>query len=148
YEVERMYRDSRINRIFEGTNEINRLLIPGTLLKKAMKGELPLLQEAEKLQEELVMKMPEEIGTAPLEQEKYLLKNAKKVVLFAAAIAVQKHMQKIENEQEILSNLASMTAEVYNMEAAILRTEKAIKKEGEEKQKQKLLYTQVYGQEA
>jgi len=148
YEVERMYRDSRINRIFEGTNEINRLLIPGRLLKKAMKGELPLLQEAEKLQEELVMKMPEEVGTAPLEQEKYLLKNAKKVVLFAAAIAVQKHMQKIENEQEILSNLASMTAEVYNMEAAILRTEKAIKKEGEEKQKQKLLYTQVYGQEA
>jgi alkylation response protein AidB-like acyl-CoA dehydrogenase len=148
YEVERMYRDSRINRIFEGTNEINRLLIPGTLLKKAMKGELPLLQEAEKLQEELVMKMPEEIGTGTLEQEKYLLKNAKKMVLFAAALAVQRHMKNIENEQEILANLATMIAEVYNMEAAILRTEKAIKKNGEEKEGQKLLYTQVFVQEA
>src|SRR5699024_6977054 len=136
------------NRIFEGTNEINRLLIPGTLLKKAMKGELPLLQEAEKLQEELVMKMPEEIGTGTLEQEKYLLKNAKKMTLFAAALAVQKHMQNIENEQEILANLATMIAEVYNMEAAILRTEKAIKKNDEEKERQKLLYTQVYVQEA
>jgi len=148
YEVERIYRDSRINRIFEGTNEINRLLIPGTLLKKAMKGELPLLKEAEKLQEELVMKMPEEVGTGVLEQEKYLLKNAKKMVLFAAGLAVQKYMQKLENEQEILVNLADMVAEVYNMESAILRTEKAIQHEGKAKNKQKLLYTQVYVQEA
>ncbi|RKQ35484.1 acyl-CoA dehydrogenase family protein [Oceanobacillus halophilus] len=148
YEVERMYRDSRINRIFEGTNEINRLLVPGTLLKKAMKGELPLLQQAQALQEELVMKMPEEVGTGTLEQEKYLLRNAKKLVLFAAGIAAQKYMQKIEREQEILVNLADMVAEVYNMESAILRTEKAINKSGEEANKQKLLYTQVYVQEA
>ena len=148
YEVERMYRDSRINRIFEGTNEINRLLVPGTLLKKAMKGELPLLQQAQALQEELVMKMPEEVGTGTLEQEKYLLKNAKKLVLFTAGLAAQKYMQKIEREQEILVNLADMVAEVYNMESAILRTEKAINKSGEEANKQKLLYTQVYVQEA
>jgi len=148
YEVARMYRDSRINRIFEGTNEINRMIVPGTLLKKAMKGELPLLQEAQKLQEELMMMMPEEVGDEVLEQEKYLLKNAKKMVLLGAGLAAQKYMQKIEDEQEILVNLADMTAEVYNMEAAILRTEKAINKTGEEKNKQKRLYTEVYVQEA
>ncbi|KKE79568.1 acyl-CoA dehydrogenase family protein [Oceanobacillus caeni] len=148
YAVERMYRDSRINRIFEGTNEINRLIVPGTLLKKAMKGELPLMQQAQDLQEELVTKMPEQVGTGTLEQEKYLLKNAKKIVLFAAGLAVQKYQQKIEFEQEILVNLADMVSEVYNMEAAILRTEKAIKKSGEAANNQKLLYTQVYVQEA
>ncbi|WP_179151881.1 acyl-CoA dehydrogenase family protein [Oceanobacillus senegalensis] len=148
YVVERMYRDSRINRIFEGTNEINRLLVPGTLLKKAMKGELPLLQQAQSLQEELVMKMPEEVGTGTLEQEKYLLKNAKKIVLFAAGMATQKYMQNIEDEQEILVNLADMVSEVYNMESAILRTEKAINQSGEGSNRQKLLYTQVYVQEA
>ncbi|MBU5267284.1 acyl-CoA dehydrogenase family protein [Virgibacillus proomii] len=148
YEVERMYRDSRINRIFEGTNEINRLLVPGTLLKKALKGELPLLQKAQSLQEELMMLMPEEVGTETLEQEKYLLKNAKKIVLMVAGLAAQKYMQQIEKEQEILVNLADMVAEVYNMESALLRTEKAIQKTGEEKNKQKLLYTQVYVQEA
>jgi len=148
YEVERMYRDSRINRIFEGTNEINRLLVPGTLLKKAMKGELPLMEKAQGLQEELMMMMPEEPGNEPLEQEKYLLKNAKKIVLLSAGLAAEKYMQKIENEQEILANLADMVAEIYNMEAAVLRTEKAFNQTGEEKNKQKLLYTEVYVQEA
>ncbi|MEW9675956.1 acyl-CoA dehydrogenase family protein [Lentibacillus sp. L22] len=148
YEVAGMYRDSRINRIFEGTNEINRLLVPGTLLKKAMKGELPLLQKAKSLQEELMMMMPEEIGDKTLEQEKHLLKNAKKIILLGAGLAAQKYAKKLENEQEILVNLADMVNEVYNMEAAILRTEKAINKSGEEQNKQKLLYTQVYVQEA
>lgn len=148
YEVERMYRDSRINRIFEGTNEINRLIVPGTLLKKAMKGELPLLEHAQNLQEEILMMMPEEVGTEALEQEKHLVKNAKKIVLLGAGLAAQKYMQKIEHEQEILANLANMVAEVYNMESAVLRTEKAINAAGEEKAKQKLLYTQVYVQEA
>src|SRR5699024_1060602 len=140
--------DSRINRIFEGTNEINRLLVPGTLLKKAMKGELPLLEKAQGLQEELLMMMPEEIGDEPVEQEKYLVRNAKKIVVLGAGLAAQKFMQKLENEQEILANLADMVAEVYNMESAILRTEKAINSTGEENNKQKLLYTEVYVQEA
>src|SRR5699024_1245486 len=126
----------------------NRLIVPGTLLKKAMKGELPLLQEAQGLQEELLMMMPEEVGTEPLDQEKRLLKNAKKIVLLGAGLAAQKYMQKIENEQEILANLADMTEEIYNMEAAILRTEKAINKDGADKHNQKLLYTEVYTQEA
>ncbi len=148
YEVERMYRDSRINRIFEGTNEINRLIVPGTLIKKAMKGELPLLEQAQGLQEELLMMMPEEVGTEALDQERHLLKNAKKIVLLGAGLAAQKYMQKLENEQEILANLADMAADVFNMEAAILRTEKAIAKDGEAKNNQKLLYTQVHTQEA
>src|SRR5690625_8039941 len=101
-----------------------------------------------KLQEELMMIMPEEVGDEPLEQEKYLTKNAKKIVLLGAGLAAQKFMKEIENEQEILANLADMVAEVYNMESAILRTEKAISKSGEVKSEQKILYTQVYVQEA
>ena len=87
YEVERIYRDSRINRIFEGTNEINRLLVPGTFMKKALKGELPLLQKAQELQEELLMMMPEEIGDEALAQEKVLVKNAKKIGILAAGLS-------------------------------------------------------------
>ena len=148
YAVERIYRDSRINRIFEGTNEINRLLVPGTLLKKALKGELPLLQKAQGLQEELMMMMPEEVGSEPLEQEKHLVRNSKKIALLGAGIAAQKYMQKIEKEQEVLVHLANMVGEIFNMESAVLRTEKAISKSGLEKNDQKLLYTQVYVQEA
>lgn len=77
-----------------------------------------------------------------------MLKNAKKIVLLGLGLAAQKYMQKIENEQEILVNLANMIAEVYNMESSILRTEKAIHQNGDEKTKLKLLYTQVYVQEA
>lgn len=148
YEVERVYRDSRINRIFEGTNEINRLLVPGTYLRKAMKGELPLFQKAQSLQEELMMLMPEEVGEGTLEQEKYLLKNAKKIGILIAGLAAQKYGKELQKEQEVLVNIADIVSNVYAMESAILRTEKAIAKNGEEKNKQKLLYTQVYCQEA
>nr|WP_276323966.1 acyl-CoA dehydrogenase family protein [Planococcus halocryophilus] len=148
YEIERIYRDSRINRIFEGTNEINRLLVPGTLLRKAMKGELPLLQHAQKLQEELLMMMPEEVGTEALDQEKYLVKNAKKIALLAAGLAAQTYGSKLEAEQEVLVNIADIVSNVFAMESVVLRTEKAIAASGEEKAKQKLLYTQIYCQEA
>jgi alkylation response protein AidB-like acyl-CoA dehydrogenase len=148
YEVERVYRDSRINRIFEGTNEINRLLVPGTYIRKAMKGELPLFHKAQTLQEELMMHMPEEVGEGTLDQEKYLLKNAKKIGVLIAGLAAQKFGKELQKEQEILVNIADIVSNVYAMESAILRTEKAIAKKGEEKNKQKLLYTQVYCQEA
>jgi hypothetical protein len=148
YEVERAYRDSRINRIFEGTNEINRLLVPGTFIRKAMKGELPLFQKAMALQEELMMLMPEEVGDGVLDQEKYLLKNAKKIGLLLTGLAAQKFGKALEKEQEILVNLADIISNVYSMESAILRTEKAINKTGLEKNKQKVLYTQVFCQEA
>jgi alkylation response protein AidB-like acyl-CoA dehydrogenase len=148
YEIERAYRDSRINRIFEGTNEINRLLVPGMYLRKAMKGELPLLQKAQQLQEELMMLMPEEVGDGVLEQEKYLVRNAKKIALLVAGIAAQKFGPKLEKEQEILVNIADIVSNLYAMESALLRTEKAIQKSGVEKNKQKLLYTQIFCQEA
>jgi len=148
YEVERVYRDSRINRIFEGTNEINRLLVPGTYLRKALKGELPLFQKAQSLQEELMMLMPEDVGDGTLEQEKYLLKNAKKIGILIAGLAAQKYGKELQKQQEVLVNIADIVSNIYAMESAILRTEKAIAKTGEEKNKQKLLYTQVYCQEA
>ncbi|WP_203363021.1 acyl-CoA dehydrogenase family protein [Bacillus sp. REN10] len=148
YEIARMYRDSRINRIFEGTNEINRLIVPGTYVRKAFKGELPLLEKAQQLQGELMMLMPEEVGTEPLAQEKYLVKNAKKIGLVAAGLAVQKYGKALEREQEVLSNLADIVNLIYAMESAVLRTEKAIANVGEEKSKQKLLYTQIFCQEA
>ncbi|WP_277674315.1 acyl-CoA dehydrogenase family protein [Piscibacillus halophilus] len=148
YEVERMYRDSRINRIFEGTNEINRMLVPGTFMKKALKGELPLLQKAQGLQEELMTMMPEPVGDEPLEQEFYLLKNAKKIGLLVAGVAAQKYGEKLEKEQELLVNIADIAAEVYNMESAILRTQKSLDQDGVEKSQQKLNLTQVYVQEA
>jgi alkylation response protein AidB-like acyl-CoA dehydrogenase len=148
YEIEGAYRDSRINRIFEGTNEINRLLVPGTLVKKAMKNELPLIQKATALQQELMMLMPVEVGTESLDQEKYLVSMAKKIFLMTSGLAVQKFGPKLEQEQEVLSNLADIISEIYSMESVLLRTEKAIAKSGADKAKQKLLYTEVYCQEA
>jgi alkylation response protein AidB-like acyl-CoA dehydrogenase len=148
YEVERIYRDSRINRIFEGTNEINRLLVPGTFLRKAMKGELPILQKAQALQEELLMMMPEEIEDAPLAQEKMLVQNAKKIGLLAAGLAAQRYGTKLESEQEVLVNIADIVNNLFAMESAVLRTEKAIQRVGVEKANQKLLYTQIFCQEA
>ncbi|SIT91390.1 acyl-CoA dehydrogenase family protein [Edaphobacillus lindanitolerans] len=148
YEVERAYRDSRINRIFEGTNEINRLLVPGTFMKKALKGELPLLQKAQGLQEELLMMMPEEPGDEALAQEKMLVRNAKKIGLLAAGMAAQRFGTKLEDEQEVLVNIANIANDVFAMESALLRSEKAVARDGEEKAQQKILYTEIYCQEA
>ena len=148
YEIERAYRDSRINRIFEGTNEINRLLVPGTFIKKAMKGELPLFEKAMGLQEELMMMMPEEPGEEALAQEKMLVRNAKKIGILAAGLAAQKFGKELEKEQEILSNIADIASLAYAAESAVLRTEKAIAKNGAEKSQQKILYTEIFVQEA
>lgn len=148
YEIARAYRDSRINRIFEGTNEINRLLVLGTYLRKSLKNELPLFQKAIQLQEELMMLVPEEPGEEPLAKEKYLLQNGKKIAILAAGLAAQKYGKEVEHEQEIFANIADITANVYAMESVILRTEKAIANAGLEKSKQKLLYTEIFCQEA
>lgn len=148
YEVERMYRDSRINRIFEGTNEINRMIVPGTFLKKAMKGELPLLQKAQSLQEELLMMMPEAPGNEPLAQEAAIAENAKKLGILAAGLAAQTYGKKLDAEQEILVNIANIANDVFAIDSAVARTLKAIDRSGEEAAKQKVLYTEIFAQEA
>ena len=122
--------------------------MPGTYLRKAFKGELPLFEKAQGLQEELMMMMPEEPGDEPLAQEKYLVKNAKKIALLAAGLGAQKYGKALDSEQEILVNIADLVSYSYSMESVILRTEKAIAKDGAEKANQKLLYTQIFCQEA
>jgi len=124
FKIERIYRDSRINRIFEGTNEINRLLIPGTLLKRALKGELPLLQKLQALQSELLTMTPPASHPEVLGEEAHLLETAKKVFLMTGGLAVQKHQANLEQEQEILSDLADMMILIYAGESALLRAKK------------------------
>jgi hypothetical protein len=144
YRIERIYRDSRINRIFEGTNEINRLLIPGTLIKRAMKGELPLMQKAMALQSELMELVPGQTFEGMLDQEAHLVSMAKKIFLMVGAQAVQKYQMKLEQEQEILSHLADMMISVFAMESALMRTRKIIANSGEAKAKHAADMTLVF----
>ncbi|WCK52779.1 acyl-CoA dehydrogenase family protein [Aneurinibacillus sp. Ricciae_BoGa-3] len=147
YAVEQMYRDSRINRIFEGTNEINRLLIPGTILKRALKGRLALMPALESLQKELTSYVPpvtlEETGEV-LSAETKMLELAKKVFLMAGGVAVQKYMQNIEQQQEILSNLADLVITIYAAESALLRAKKTATAKGEEAARLQIEMTRAY----
>ena len=122
YPVERCYRDARVNRIFEGTNEINRLLIPGMLIKKALKGDLPLLAAAKKLQDEILgpAALPE-TGDRVLAAERQAVSTFKKVVLFVAGTAMQRHGDALQHEQEVLSSLADIVIDAYAAESAVLR---------------------------
>lgn len=124
YKVERIYRDSRINRIFEGTNEINRLLIPGTLIKKAMKNELPLLEKIEELQGQFLQPQYALDEEGYLSVEKHRIDQAKKVFLMLGGLAVQRYGMKLEAEQEVLEALANIMTLTFAMESAYLRSAK------------------------
>ena len=127
YPAERTYRDARINRIFEGTNEINRLIITGWMMKRAMSGKLPLLGAIKRVMDE-VTEPPSFDGAAssgePLTREAEILSKTRKITLFAAGVASQRFMTGLEEQQEIVADLADMISHVYALESALLRARK------------------------
>jgi alkylation response protein AidB-like acyl-CoA dehydrogenase len=133
YPAEKAYRDARINRIFEGTNEINRMLIPGQLLKRAMKGRIGLLQAATALQEEILNpQMIFDEDTGILAAGAKLAQNAKKIALMVVGTAAHKYKTALSDQQEVLLNCADIIVDAYQMESAILRAKKIAERRGDE----------------
>jgi alkylation response protein AidB-like acyl-CoA dehydrogenase len=143
--MDRAYRDSRINRIFEGTNEINRMLIVDMMLRKAMKGELDLMGPAQKVAAEL-MSIPDFGGDddTPFAKEKKYIENFKKAALMVAGAAAQKLMMELSKEQEVLMNIADMIIDLYISESLMLRVEKLCSMKGADNCKEQLEMMRVY----
>jgi hypothetical protein len=122
YPAERMYRDARVNRIFEGTNEINRLLIPGMLIRRALKGGLPLIPAAKKLQDEILTpSMAEPPSDEPLENARRTVASLKKVALIVLGTAMQTYGEKLTDEQELLTLASDIIMDVFGAESVVLR---------------------------
>ena len=132
YDVERAYRDQRVNRIFEGTNEINRLLITDMLMKRSMKGQLPLLAAAQKLTDEILGMAPieETDNDDPLAGEAMLVQGGRKAFLLVAGSAAKRFMLGLEQEQEVVGAISNLVMAVYSMESVLLRTQKKLGKSG------------------
>ncbi|HKO45634.1 MAG TPA: acyl-CoA dehydrogenase family protein [Pyrinomonadaceae bacterium] len=150
YPAERAYRDSRINRIFEGTNEINRMLIPGRLMKSAMSGKLALLPAAKALMDEVLTPQMASFDDDEelLAAEARLAKNAKKVALMTLGTAAQKYMMALGEQQEILLGIADIIMDAYAMESAILRAQKLAASQGEEAAARYIDMTRVFCNDA
>ena len=132
YPVERAYRDARISRIYEGTNEINRLIISGQLLRRAMKGDLPIFAAAKKLMDEMLSPgLSEDPVDGVFTAERAALANVKKIVIAVLGSAAQKYRDKVQEQQEVLASASDIIMQIYGIESAILRTEKLIASRGE-----------------
>ena len=150
YEVERTYRDQRVNRIFEGTNEINRLLITDMLLKRSMKGELGLISAAQKLLDEVLSSSS---GEAPQDDEPLadvatVLEGARKTALLVAGSAVQKYLKALAEEQEVVASISNLVMEIYAIESALLRTLKKIGKSSVNACQTEMDVTRIFAYEA
>jgi len=146
YPAERVYRDSRINRIWEGTNEINRMLVPGTMMRRALQGRLNLLPAAQAIAGELMTYSPlsVQLEDTPLALQEHMVKMGKKIALMVAGVAAQKFGQNLAKEQEVLAKVADIVIEIFAMESGLLRTLKLINKDGEQKAAYQIKAVQAY----
>ena len=146
YPAERYYRDSRINRIWEGTNEINRLLIPSTLVRRANQGRLNLFDSFQSISEELINYSPSSVHLPdePLALQEHMVKMSKKIAVMLAGLAAQRFGEDLGKEQEVLAKIADIIIEVFAMESGLLRAKKIIASQGEEKAKYQIAAVEAY----